>query len=449
MEARPGPGGSPPGPLWSAEAPRLPFPPGFLWGAATAAHQVEGGNVRNDWWAAEQQGRLPPSGEACRHWERFREDLDLARAWGHNAHRLSIEWSRVEPEAGRWDEEALTHYDAVIEASRGRGLEPVVTLHHFTSPAWFADGGGWLRSDAPTVFAGYVGRVAERLGSRVRWWLTVNEPTVWAKHAYVVGDWPPFGRDRWGRALGAVRGMARAHEAAWQAIHRRVDGARVGLAHSAPWIEPCRPRRLGDRWAAHLRDFLLNDLLFRMIGAGSPDPPLDFIGINYYARTVVRHGWKGKALLVGRECDREHHHGPREWSEMGWEIYPHGLLQVLRRFGRYGLPLMVTENGLATEDEELRSRVLADHLEALASAVEEGLDVRGYLYWTLMDNYEWAMGFDPRFGLAAVEPGSLERRPRPAADLLAQVCRTNAVPRGGRSALRPAGDRAATTGGPR
>lgn len=436
---------------WAPDVPRTRFPDGFLWGAATAAHQVEGGNRWNDWWAAEEERKLPRSGVACRHWERFAEDFDLARSWGHNAHRFSVEWSRVEPEPGRWNGPALDHYRSVVAALRERSLEPIVTLHHFTNPAWFARGGGWLQDDAPDLFRRYVARVVDALGDGVRWWLTVNEPTVWAKHAFVTGDWPPFHRGRWDRAYRTIQSMARAHTSAYRAIHDRCSGARVGLAHSAPWIEPCRPDRALDRGVAHVRDFLLNEALFRMIAARSADAPLDFIGVNYYTRAVVRHEWRGTSAVFGTECRGDHHGGPREWSEMGWEVHPDGLSQVLRRFSRYGLPLMVTENGLATDDEGMRSRVLADHLEALADAVDKGIEVRGYLCWTLMDNYEWALGMRPRFGLAGLEPGTLDRLPRPAAWLLADVCEENAVPRGGRTALvepRPGADGGSGEGAP-
>ncbi len=168
------------------------FPAGFLWGAATSSHQVEGGNRWNDWWEHEEAGRLPyRSADACCHWERYEEDFELARVWGHNAHRLSIEWSRVEPEPGVWNEEALAHYRRVIEALKRRGLEPLVTLHHFTNPRWFARRGGWERRDSPQLLVRYVQRTAAVLGADVRYWLTINEPTVYIKRAYVAGDWPP------------------------------------------------------------------------------------------------------------------------------------------------------------------------------------------------------------------------------------------------------------------
>jgi beta-glucosidase len=168
------------------------FPPGFLWGAATSSHQVEGDNHWNDWWEYEHAGRLPyRSGKTCQHYQRYEADFDLAQSWGHNAHRFSLEWSRIEPAEGQWNSEAVAHYQAVLRALRSRGMEPVVTLHHFTNPAWFARRGGWLRHDSVRLFARYAAYVATHLGQDVKFWLTLNEPTVYMLHGYILGSGPP------------------------------------------------------------------------------------------------------------------------------------------------------------------------------------------------------------------------------------------------------------------
>jgi beta-glucosidase len=400
------------------------FPPDFLWGAATAAHQVEGGNRLNDWWSLEQRGALPfRSGEACDHYRRFAADFDLARGLGHTAHRFSIEWSRIQPAPGEWDAGAIAHYRDVVSALRARGLEPLVSLHHFTNPAWFAERGGWLRADAPALFTRYAERMATAL-PEVAWWLTINEPTVYAKNGYVAGEWPPKVRGSWRQAARVLRTMARAHRAAYRAIHRVRPAARVGFAHSLPWIEPCDPGRALDRFAAWGRDLLLNrGFLFRIGGARH----LDFLGINYYTRTVVRWAPSGLGLVAGREClDPHHPRGPV--SDTGWEVYPRGLGRVLDRCARLGVPLLVTENGVATSDESLRSRFLREHLAEVRDALRRGVPVLGYLHWTLMDNFEWSLGTRPRFGLLANDYETQTRTPRPAALELAQVCRTGHLP---------------------
>jgi beta-glucosidase len=403
------------------------FPEGFFWGAATAGHQVEGDNRHSDWWAYEQAGKLPfRSGEACRHLELYQRDFDLARELGQNAHRFSIEWARVEPHAGKFDEGALDHYAAVVQALRARGLEPIVTLHHFVSPAWFTARGGWLAEDGADRFAGYVQRVVERLAPHVRWWLTVNEPTVWAKHAYVIGDWPPCGTGNWRRSLDAIRAMLRGHRLAYRIIHARRPDAMVGLAHSAPFVVPSNPLNPLDRLAAVSRDFGLNRMLFRLIGRPLRNW-LDFIGVNYYCRTVVRWAPRGRALLLGEDDERPRPGEQRRFSDIGWEAWSPGFAGMLNQLAGYGLPLMVTENGIATRDEKLRADYLQGHLRALAQAIKAGAPVIGYLHWSLIDNYEWALGFEPRFGLCEVDFTTQERRPRAVARTYAEVCRRNAL----------------------
>ncbi|HEX7777673.1 MAG TPA: glycoside hydrolase family 1 protein, partial [Vicinamibacterales bacterium] len=403
------------------------FPQGFLWGASTSSHQVEGNNVWNDWWASEQAGELPyRSGQACRHYELFEHDFDLARSLGQNAHRLSIEWSRIEPAEGAWSEEAIAHYANVMDALRARNLEPIVTLHHFTNPAWFSRRGGWTRRDSPRLFARYVARVVQTLGSRVKYWLTINEPTVYVVQGWVLGEWPPFSKSAWGTATRVFVNLARAHRAAYREIHRGWPDAMVGFAHSGQLIAACDPARISDRLAARLRDLLLNHGFFSLIGGrgGLRSPALDFIGLNYYYRTIVQSAGSGLQRLIGRTCDAPHHdRGPI--SDMGWEVHPAGLTSMLRKYARYGLPILITENGIATEDEKLRRDFIASHLRSLATAVADGVNVFGYCYWSLIDNFEWAHGTRPRFGLAAVDYDTQQRVPRPGAAYFAEVCRTN------------------------
>jgi len=404
------------------------FPRDFLWGAATSAHQVEGGNRWNDWSRSEREGRVPhASGEACRHWQLYESDFDLARSWGHNAHRFSLEWSRIEPKPGAWDSEALAHYARVVRALRERSMEPIVTLHHFTNPDWFTASGGWLRRDAPALFTRYVERVKDVLGGEVRYWITINEPTIYVLHGFVTGDWPPHARGAWMQAARALRGMARAHVTAYRSLRSGSDPPLVGFAHSSPWIVPCDPSRPADRMAAWVRDLALNRLFLRLIGASRVGQPLDFLGINYYSRTFVR-GERGVRRWLGEKCEQDHHPDRGPSSDAGWEVYPPGLESSLERFSRLDIPLIVTENGIATRDERLRWTYLQEHLEALGRAVARGLPVIGYLFWSLMDNFEWALGTEARYGLAEVDFETQSRSPRPAARLLAEVSRTRLVP---------------------
>ncbi len=411
------------------------FPPGFLWGAATSSHQVEGNNRWNDWWAAEQAGVLAyASGEACDHYERYEQDFDMAKSWGHKAHRLSLEWSRIEPVEGTWNEEAIAHYRKVIRALKQRCLEPVVTLHHFTNPAWLTRHGGWLHRGSIARFTRYVMYVMQQLGSEVTYWLTINEPTVYVMQGYVNGEWPPFIRADWGKAIRVCRHMARAHVAAYRIIHQHHAEAQVGFAHSAPLVMPCRAGSPWDRMAAMWRDGILNRAFLRLISNGlnghqTTAVHLDFLGINYYMRTLIRSmGW-GFGRLLGRACHVSHHMNQGVLSDIDWEVYPTGLRPVLKRFARLHVPLFITENGIATTDESLRCEFLKLHLVTLAEAMaHDRIPVLGYLYWSLLDNYEWSEGFQARFGLAAVNYVTQQRTPRPCAELFAQICQSNYLP---------------------
>jgi beta-glucosidase len=408
------------------------FPPGFFWGTATAAHQVEGDNRWNDWWEYEQQGSVPyRSGAACRHYELFERDFDLCRSLGQNAHRFSIEWSRIEPIEGTWNPEALAHYREVIGALRARGLEPIVTLHHFTNPAWFLRRGGWLRKDSPALFARYVEHVVSDLGLPVQYWITVNEPTVYVMQGYILGNWPPCLKAAWVTAGRVFRNLARAHVAAYHVLHGHQPDVRVGFAHSAPLIRPCNPARTRDRLAATVRNTILNRAFFYLIGArssgGRSRQTLDFIGLNYYTRNIVRSAGWGMGAVLGRACQLPHHGDDGPVSSLGWEVFPAGLRATLAEFSRYGLPLFVTENGIATDDETLRRDFLVQHLAGLHEALENGINVIGYLYWSLIDNFEWAEGRTARFGLAVVNDATQERTLRPCARDFERVCRENSL----------------------
>jgi beta-glucosidase len=406
------------------------FPREFLWGAATASHQVEGGNCWNDWWEHEQAGRLPfRSDRSCGHYELFEQDFELARTLGHNCHRFSIEWSRIEPSPGAWDEGALGHYRDVVRALRARALEPVVTLHHFTNPAWFARAGGWKRAGSSREFARFVERVVAALGREVRYWITVNEPVVLAIQGYVNGKWPPLEHGAWLAAFRVLRNLARAHRAAREVIKRAFPEAQVGFAHNALPTFPCDPRRARDVFAARIWDYCRNGLFPRLLGlrrdAGDANlRRVDFIGINYYTRSFVSTRGVGLGALLGRACKRRHHAGEGAFSMMEWEVFPQGLKLVLERNAAYGVPLFVTENGIATDDDALRREFLERHLEVLGDSIRAGVRVLGYLYWSLMDNFEWAHGTHPRFGLAAVDYATLERVPRPSAEVLRRFATT-------------------------
>lgn len=409
------------------------LPENFLLGAATAAHQVEGDNKHCDWWDYEQRGLLPvQSNRTCGHYDLYEHDFDLAKGLGHNCHRLSVEWSRVEPEEGGWNDSAVSHYANVFKVLRDRELEPVVTLNHFTLPAWVQEAGGWTSVETARKFASFVERFVSEAGQGVRYWLTLNEPTVYVQQGYINGEWPPLEIDSWRHAFKALKNLSRAHVLAHDRIKKVFPDSMVGFAHSALDVQPCDRNKLADRFSAAGRDFVLNKLFFRMIGASGNRTEnsrhnLDFIGINYYTRCCVKAGTIGPSLLVGQACKLNHHADSGIQSSVGWEVYPSGLATVLEKFSQYGVPMFVTENGIATDDDDLRCRFLVDHLRVVAAALAEGKEILGYLHWSLIDNFEWHLGYEPRFGLVEVDFESLERRVKPSGELLARICQRKRV----------------------
>ena len=386
---------------------------------------MEGGNRLNDWWVWEQVPLVPePSGLAADHYHLFEKDLDLARSLNHNAYRFSIEWSRIEPSPGEFSEEELTHYSQVIQACRARKLEPIVTLHHFTSPFWFTKRGGWTSPESPQLFARYTRKVVERLGSRVLWWVTINEPTVLVYYGYLTGIWPPAKRSLQ-QALGALRNMIEAHQLAYGVIHDWAELEKwlvphVGLAHHLRGYHPCRQRSVMDRLCAYFRHELGNQWTMKKCRG-----TMDFIGVNYYTRDFVRwSAWNPMQFFLGRACLPGHHPSAGPRSGMDWEIYPEGLWWVLMELKKYRLPILITENGVCSEDDNVRWDFIRSHLREMCKAMTDGAQVVGYLYWSLIDNFEWAHGFSPRFGLIEVDYATQERHVRPSALRLAEVIRT-------------------------
>jgi len=417
------------------------FPSGFRWGTATSAHQVEGNNVQNDWWAWEQEpGRIrngDRSGRACAWWENAEHDFDLAAQLHQNAHRLSVEWSRIEPRQGEWDQAALERYRQMLRALCERGIEPMVTLHHFTHPLWFAGQGGWERDDAVDLFGRYVTQVCSALGEFTSLWCTINEPVGWVFSAYLAGRWPPGHHRAVFRAVRVATQLARAHAAAYRILHGLQPQAQVGVANYFRLFDPADPASRLDRFVAAQQDRFVNRAFLDAVTEGRvrafpwiaeiPEAAatLDFLGVNYYTRDMVAFDLQRPGALFGRNFLRPG--GPQSDGGYG-EIYPEGMYRVLRLAQRYGKPIYITENGLPDGDDDLRSEFILAHLREAARAMRDGADVRGYYHWSLIDNFEWAEGWSMRFGLIAVDPVTQVRTLRPSARVYADICRLNALP---------------------
>jgi beta-glucosidase len=416
----------------------------FLWGAATSSYQIEGA-VANDWTDWEAAGRLHDQGERCGaaagHRQRWKADFALLPSIGANAYRFSMEWSRIEPTPGKFDPVALALERERVKLLRRLGIEPVVTLHHFTHPRWFQAEGGWESPQSVERFGRFARAVASALAPHVSVWVTVNEPIVLLLGGYLGGLMPP-GRRSFSAAAKALEHILRAHEDAAGILREESPaGARVGLAHNMLEFAPDRSASAIDRRLSQAGERLYNRALVEAVATGEvdwafpgegrvrfrlPDWPAahDYLGVNYYSRVHLR--FRGIAGPVGEYLYRDRH--GRGLTEMGWEVRPEGFDGVLRTAAEAGRPILVMENGIAARDDHRRRDFLREHALVLAHRRAAGTPVEGYFYWSLLDNFEWLEGFRPRFGLFDVDYATFARRRRPSADLFAELARAFMVP---------------------
>ena len=400
------------------------FPAGFLWGAATASHQVEGSNL-NDWsewekvnaerlakearkkWQPWQWEHFPAmfeaqnyiSGRACNHYNRFNEDFDIAKSLSQNAHRLSLEWSRIEPVKGQFSQEAISHYSQVLEALEKRELKPFVTINHFSLPVWFSQLGGWENRDSVFLFGKFVDYLAKNLGHQITFWLTLNEPWVYLSSSYLQGSWPPQ-KKSWLAGLKVFRNLIDAHKTAFNIIKSHYPEAQVGLAENNVHFKG--PMGFLAHWWVNRR--FLDLVGWRM----------DFIGLNYYFHSKIK-GFK------------YNQNENKELSDLGWELYPKGIYHVLKNLKRYKKPIYITENGLADAKDEKRAKFIKENIFWMHKAMRDGVDVRGYFHWSLLDNFEWDKGFWPRFGLIEINYKTLERKIRSSTYEYAKICKENTL----------------------
>ena len=411
---------------------------GFLWGVATSSYQIEGA-AENDWTEWERLGRLKARGERCGdgagHRGRWRFDLGLLPTIRANAYRFSVERSAIEPEPGRFSETALASERERLDALRRLGIEPVVTLHHYTHPRWFWRDGGWENPASVAGFGRFARAVSDALGARARVWVTLNEPIVLLLGGYLGGLIPP-GCRRFDSAARALEHLLRAHQEAAAALKEGGAGRRVGIAHNMLEFAPDREGHGLDRRLARQSERLYNLALLEAIATGTVDwsfPGMgrvrlrledfprshDFVGVNYYSRVHIR--FRGVPGAVGEFAYRDPE--SRGLTDTGWEVRPQGFDRVLRQAEAAGLPILVTENGIATRDDRKRADFLREHALVLAHRRAAGSPIEGYFYWSLIDNFEWLEGFRPRFGLFEVDYATFARRRRPSADVFAELGR--------------------------
>lgn len=418
----------------------MQFPKDFWWGTSTASHQIEG-NIYNDWtewekvnakklaiaapkifsklspvWNEVKSAATDPanyvSGIADDSYNRFDEDLQLMAALGVNAYRFSIEWSRIEPQEGQFNQEALDHYGDIIQKLRARNIEPFITILHRTVPLWFNDKGGWSDRSSVQRFQNYAQVLAQNYSQDVRYWMPLNEPVLNVGGGYLAGKIPP-GRKNLFAAVNAYSNMIKAHNAVYSLIHGLRPDALVGTTHAAIYVEPYR-NRWYNRLAVAISNYFSNWKFLDGVKYHS-----DFTGIQYYTRGVIN-----LLGIFGASGPLVFQPGPA--SDMGQEIYPAGIYNFIKLvWDRYGQPIYITENGIADRNDRYRAQYIKDHVAAVGRAVAGGMDVRGYFYWSLLDNFEWDKGFWPRFGLYEVDRAAQQRTMRPSAQVYAKIIKSN------------------------
>jgi beta-glucosidase len=431
-----------------AERTYLAFPKGFKWCVATAAHQFEGYNTNSDWWDWEQQGgrirNNDKSGAACDHWNRLDQDTKLIKELNLQQYRFSVEWAKIEPQEGSWDAAAIVHYQTEVALLKENGIEPLITLHHFSMPRWLRDRGGWEWEGAPAAFARFAELVYKEIGPGVRDWITVNEPMVHIAGGYFAGLTPP-GKNDLMSAMPPLEGLLHAHASAYHALHSAAKSQgdlpiRVGIAHHLRVFDPDSIFNPLDAMAARTLDTAFNWLFGDAIETGrlklfipfilninKEIPGLkgtqDFIGINYYTRDMVSfslNGLLGLELVVNEQSPL---------SDLGWEIYPEGFYRTIKAAMHHypGKPILITENGLADSQDQQRKKFIENHLAAVHRAILEGVPIETYCHWTLTDNFEWLEGFAPRFGLYEMDYPTQRRTLRESGRYYSEIAKGNGL----------------------
>jgi beta-glucosidase len=417
----------------------MTFPQGFLWGSATAAHQVEGNNTNNDIWAEEHAEGSPykdKSGDAVDHYHRYREDIALMASLGLKAYRFSLEWSRIEPEDGQFSPSAIDHYRGMLEACHEHGLTPIVTMHHFSSPKWIMRLGGWAYPGIGDRFASYCDYVIQQMGELIPYVLTFNEvnlPMMLREVFSNIGMIPPVGIDvsawsapKWRESAASLCGttidryftfhmisdeasiaiLKQAHRKAREAIKRLRPEIKVGLSMALSDIQsiPGGEKLAEQKW---------HDYFIQYTDAVEGD---DFFGLQNYTREV--YGPQG-AVKPAEGA---------ELTQMKYEFYPEALGNVIRKVSKVlSVPIIITEHGVATDDDTRRLEYIRTGLQGVETCLAEGIDVRGYMYWSTFDNFEWNSGYTMTFGMIGVDRSTQERKVKESAQYLGKIARANSL----------------------
>lgn len=381
------------------------FPKGFLWGTATAAYQTEG-NIINDWSTNGLDAGIASDG-----FKQYKKDIERIKYLGNNSYRFSVEWASIEPQKGKFNLEVINYYKDLLKELRKNNIKPMVTLHHFTNPVWVAQNGGWENPQTINDFLEFVKFTVNQLKDDADLWITINEPNVYAFKAYDSGEFPPYKKNR-EAAIKVMGHLLKAHGQSYRLIHQIDKNAKVSFAQHIALLEPLNKFNPVDGLMTYFQNKVFNLSYWDSIVSGqiNIDIPgmqgfkepfnqdlqnsVDFIGVNYYTRWKVNSS--GQQITGANSIT----------NDLGWEIYPEGLLQTLRMANKYAkklhIPIYITENGIDDTNDSQRSKYIVEHTYSVWKAIKEGIPVKSYMYWSLMDNFEWAEKFKPKFGLYTI-----------------------------------------------
>lgn len=417
------------------------MPEEFLFGTATASLQIEGGDKNNSWYRWAEKGYIKDGTHcvnAVDHWNRVEEDIEIMKKLNTQTYRLSLEWSRIEPERGKFNKDAIDHYRWEIEKLLEAGIKPLVTLHHFSNPLWLEDIGAWTSPEVVDLFERYTEYTVTYLGDLVSDWVTINEPNVYMTSGYLYGTWPP-GEKSLGKFIKGSRNIILAHIKAYNVLHRVRNGMNqsdtlVGVANHLRIFEPKKNTVL-NRWMTHLYNRIFQEIylvgmtegkLIQPLGNGYPlgkGKYYDFIGINYYSRDIVSFVFDAGNMFSKREVQED-----ALVNDLGWEIYPEGIYKLCKScYNRFRVPIFITENGASDAKDEIRIKYIADHIYQIKKLIAEGIDVQRYYHWTLMDNFEWLEGLSSKFGLVSINPETYERKIKRSGLFYGELCREKGI----------------------
>ena len=412
---------------------KMIFPKNFSWGTATASHQVEGGCENNNWYlweSAKDENGNPrikdnqKAGLACNHWNKYKEDIHLIKKLGVTHYRFSLEWSKIEPKQGSYDEDVINHYSNVIDSLIQEKITPVITLHHFTNPIWFDELGGFEKEKNIDYFIDFCKMIFTQYSSRVKDWCTINEPEVYSVMGYFAGIFPP-GKKEPQLAVEVLKNLLVAHTSVYKALKSLPNGkdSKIGIVKNIMQFDPYRRWNLLDWIVCRITNKIYNGIALSYLEKGtininypffvklklsSKEAALatDFFGLNYYSHSHLKFKFDSYEFFENKFFNHD------TMTDMPYVIYPEGLYRAIKQSEKINKPIIITENGIADAVDDRRSLFIERYIYAMSQAIEEGVNVEGYFYWSLMDNFEWAEGYDMRFGLYEVDFKNQNRKLR-------------------------------------